>query len=84
MYVAEYKRNSKGIIDSRLRMYTDRFNNIIAIVPPLPEQQAIASYLDEKCAKIDSAIENIVKQIDASKRLKRALINEVITGQRAV
>ena len=84
MYVAEYKRNSKGIIDSRLRMYTDRFNNIIAIVPPLPEQQAIASYLDEKCAKIDAAIENISKQIDASKRLKRALINEVITGQRAV
>ena len=84
MYVAEYKRNSKGIIDSRLRMYTDRFNNIIAIVPPLSEQEAIASYLDEKCAKIDAAIENIGKQIDASKRLKRALINEVITGQRAV
>lgn len=84
MYVAEYKRNSKGIIDSRLRMYTDRFNNIIAIVPPHSEQKAIANYLDEKCAKIDAAIENIGKQIDASKRLKRALINEVITGQRAV
>lgn len=84
MYVAEYKRNSKGIIDSRLRMYTDRFNNIIAIVPPLSEQEAIACYLDEKCAKIDAAIENISKQIDVSKRLKRALINEVITGQRAV
>ena len=84
MYVAEYKRNSKGIIDSRLRLYTDRFNNIIAIVPPLSEQQAIANYLDEKCAKIDAAIENIGKQIDASKRLKRALINEVITGQRVV
>lgn len=84
MYVAEYKRNSKGIIDSRLRMYTDRFNNIIAIVPPHSEQKAIANYLDEKCAKIDAAIENIGKQIDASMRLKRALINEVITGQRAV
>ena len=84
MYVAEYKRNSKGIIDSRLRMYTDRFNNIIAIVPPHSEQKAIANYLDEKCAKIDAAIENIGQQIDASKRLKRALINEVITGQRAV
>ena len=84
MYVAEYKRNSKGIIDSRLRMYTDRFNNIMAIVPPLSEQQAIAAYLDEKCSKIDAATENIGKQIDALKRLKRALINEVVTGQRAV
>lgn len=84
MYVAEYKRNSKGIIDSRLRMYTDRFNNIMAIVPPLSEQQAIAAYLDEKCTKINAATENIGKQIDALKRLKRALINEVVTGQRAV
>lgn len=52
--------------------------------PPLNEQLIIANYLDEKCSKIDVAIENIGKQIDALKRLKRALINEVITGQRAV
>lgn len=84
MYVTEYKRNSKGIIDSRLRMYTDRFNNIMSIFPPIPEQQTIADYLDEKCSKIDAVIENIGKQINALKRLKRALINEVITGQRAV
>jgi type I restriction enzyme S subunit len=81
MYVAEYKRNSKGIIDSRLRLYNDRFNNILTIVPPLSEQQAIADYLDEKCAKIDAAIENISKQIEASKRLKKAIINEAISGK---
>lgn len=84
MYVAEYKRHSKGIIDSRLRLYTDRFNNIMAVVPPYEEQQTIATYLDEKCVKIDAAIANIDKQTDALKRLKRSLINEVITGQRAV
>lgn len=84
MYVAEYKRHSKGIIDSRLRLYTDRFNNIMVVVPPYKEQQAIAAYLDEKSAKIDAAIANIDKQTDALKRLKRSLINEVITGQRAV
>ena len=37
-----------------------------------------------KCANIEAAIKNIGKQIDALKRLKRALINEVVTGQRAV
>ena len=56
----------------------------MSIFPPIPEQQTIADYLDEKCSKIDAAIENIGKQINALKRLKRALINEVITGQRAV
>lgn len=53
-------------------------------MPSLGEQQTIASYLDDKCARIDAATENIGKQIDALKRLKRALINEVVTGQRAV
>lgn len=53
-------------------------------VPPIEEQQAIAAYLDEKSAKIDAAIAIIDKQIDALMRLKRALINEVITGQRAI
>ena len=53
-------------------------------IPSIEEQTRIIEYLDEKCAKIDAAIENIGKQIDASKRLKWALINEIITGQRAV
>ena len=53
-------------------------------IPSIEEQTRIIDYLDEKCTKIDAAIENIGKQIDASKRLVRALINEVITGQRAV
>lgn len=50
-------------------------------MPPLSEQQEIANYLDEKCAKIDAAIENITKQIDASKRLRKAIINEAISGK---
>ena len=58
--------------------------NMIFALPPYEEQQSIAAYLDEKCAKIDAAIANIDKQTDALKRLKRSLINEVITGQRAV
>lgn len=56
----------------------------LVFLPPLSEQQAIANYLDDKCSKIDAAIENIEKQIDALKRLKRSLINEVVIGQRAV
>lgn len=49
-------------------------------MPSLGEQQTIASYLDDKCARIDATTENIGKQIDALKRLRRALINEVVTG----
>lgn len=84
MYVKEFKRHSKGIIDSRLRLYNDRFNNISAIYPPLPEQRAIAAYLDDKCAKIDTIVSNLDKQISCYGDLKRSLIDEVITGKRAV
>ena len=78
-YIAEFKRNSKGIIDSRLRLYSDRFFNIKTIVPPLAEQQAIADYLDKKTAEIDKQITALEKKSDAYQRLKRSLISEVVT-----
>ena len=53
-------------------------------LPPLPEQRAIATYLDDKCAKIDTIVSNLDKQISCYGDLKRSLIDEVITGKRAV
>ena len=53
-------------------------------LPPLPEQRAIAIYLDDKCAKIDTIVSNLDKQISRYGDLKRSLIDEVITGKRAV
>ena len=53
-------------------------------IPPLPEQRAIAPYLDDKCAKIDTIVSNLGKQISRYADLKRSLIDEVITGKRAV
>lgn len=53
-------------------------------LPPLPEQRAIATFLDDKCAKIDTIVSNLDKQISRYADLKRSLIDEVITGKRAV
>lgn len=58
--------------------------NLLMCFPPLPEQQSIASYLDEKCSEIDANIANLEKQIEKYKELKRALISEVVTGKRMV
>lgn len=60
------------------------FGGLSIYLPSFEEQRAIANYLDEKCAKIDSAVENISKQIEASKRLKRAIINEAISGKTTI
>lgn len=54
------------------------------ILPPIPEQRVIATYLDDKCAKIDTIVSNHDKQISRYADLKRSLIDEIITGKRAV
>lgn len=69
---------------TRINIKIDKITSQFIILPPLSEQQEIVRYLDGKCAEIDRAIENTTKQIDAYKRLRRSLINEVVTGQRAV
>ena len=53
-------------------------------LPPYQEQQEIVVYLDDKLSKVDYAITLLNTQIEKYKLLKRSLINEVITGQRAV
>ena len=79
--IAEFKRNSTGIIESRLRLYSDSFYALSMAVPPLGEQTAIAKYLDKKTAQIDRIVIAINTQIDRLKDLRKALINDVVTGK---
>lgn len=60
------------------------FANIHIPIPPISEQREIVAYLDEKCGKIDAIVEKIETKIERLKELKRSLINEVVTGQRAI
>lgn len=69
---------------TRINIKIDRVASQFVSIPSYIEQQVIASYLDERCAKIDAAIAIIDKQIKALNKLKRSLINEVVTGKRAV
>lgn len=57
---------------------TDLGNNPVAF-PPLVEQQAIASYLDEKCGKINGAIDVQKKKIDLLNELKQTIITNAVT-----
>lgn len=61
----------------------DIYNAFIP-VPPISEQTAIASYLDRKCATIDTSISNAQHQIDLLQEYKQSLITEVVTGKRKV
>lgn len=75
---------AKGI---RERTTDFRYKTLVTLhfpVPPYIEQQQIAAYLDEKCGKIDAIIEKVGTQVERLKELKRSLINEVVTGKRAI
>ncbi len=47
--------------------------------PPLPEQHAIAAYLDRQCALIDSVTEKTKASIEEYKKLRQAVITQAVT-----
>ena len=48
-------------------------------IPTFEEQKAIASYLDEKCGKINGAIDVQKKKIDLLNELKQTIITNAVT-----
>lgn len=50
-------------------------------VPPLSEQQAIVTYIDEKLSKIDRCLADLQTEIDYLKEFKQRLISDAVTGQ---
>ena len=83
-WVEEFYRNGKGIVADLWTTNYSIMRNIEIALPPIEEQRQIADYLDVKCSKIDAIIEKISAKIERLKLLKRALINEVVTGQRPI
>lgn len=81
MYAGAFKTQSRGIIESRLRLYPNRFYPFYVPIPPLSEQQSIVAFIKEKTEAIDSAIEKLENQIELMKQYKQRLISDVVTGQ---
>ena len=63
--------------------YSD-LRKLLLLSPPITEQQAIADYLDEKCADIDSLIQTKQSKIDSLKEYKKSIIYEYVTGKKEV
>jgi len=87
-YKAEFKRVSTGIIDSRLRLYPDKFYCIPSIVPPIEEQDTIVNFIDNKLKQLRLLIkryEVLFGKIDRKRGLikeyKDSLIETCILGQ---
>ena len=65
----------------RKTVRADKFQQIYMPLPPLDEQQAIVSYIEEKCEKIDKLASELQSEIDYLKEYKQRLIADCVTGQ---
>ena len=79
--VSELKKHSRGIMDMRLRLYFDKFADVMVPVPPMSEQKEIVAYIHRVTNKIATAITCKQNEIEKLKEYKATLINSAVTGK---
>lgn len=79
LYKGRIKAASTGVIESRLRLYSDDLGRIEAILPPPDEQAAIVRFLDHANRKIDGFIRAKRKLIGLLNEQKQAIIHRAVT-----
>lgn len=82
-FIAEMNSFTLTIRDGKNISFVD-FANSVTPYPPIKEQQKIADYLDDKCAKIDKLIAIKQAKIDKLQEYKKSLIYEYVTGKKEV
>lgn len=75
----EFRKKSTGIIDSRLRLYSDKFFSIFSVVPPVEEQNKIVSYIKTQSDKINHFIVKKQQFIALLKEQRQSVITKAIT-----
>ena len=79
IYKARIKSVSTGVVESRLRLYTDDLYRLESLVPPLPEQTAIVRFLDHADRRIQRYIRAKQKLIALLEEQKQAIIHQAVT-----
>lgn len=78
-YAQEFERLSTGMRVGQWDLGISDFMRVPALLPPFPEQSAIAAYLDTQCAKIDEIIAQAKASIEDYKQWKASIIYEAVT-----
>ena len=78
-YKVRIKEVSTGVVESRLRLYTDDLYRLEGLLPPLPEQAAIVRFLDHADRRIRRYIRAKQKLIKLLEEQKLVLIHRAVT-----
>ena len=79
VYKTRIKTLSTGVVESRLRLYTDSFFRIEGLLPPPTEQAAIVRFLDWANGRLERAIRAKRKVIALLHEQKQAIIHKAVT-----
>lgn len=82
MEIIDYSQFITGSAQPKLSQ--ENLNNVFLVVPPLNEQQCIASYLEEKISCIDTIVCKKQEQLSTIQQHKKSLIYEYVTGKKRV
>ena len=66
---------------AQAHLNAEELGGFIILVPPISEQRAIAAFLEQETAGIDTMIEKIQKSIDLLREYRTALISSAVTGK---
>lgn len=79
IYVGEFRRRTKGIVEGFWRLYTDDFYNVTALLPPREEQDQIVAYLRAQDAHIARFIKAKRELIKLLTEQKLTIIDHAVT-----
>lgn len=79
MYVGEFRRRTKGIVEGFWRLYTDDFYDVSALLPPPEEQDKIVAYLRVQDAHIARFIKTKRDLIGLLTEQKLRIIDHAVT-----
>lgn len=80
-YLSEFNRRVRGIVVGFLRLYSDDFNAIPALVPPPEEQEQIVAFINRLNSDFGVMQGKIEAEIDLLIELKSTVIASAVTGK---
>ena len=75
----EFRSRSKGIIESRLRLYPDALLAMQVELPDLPTQRRIANFLDHETVRIDALLAKKERLLDVMAESRFSSISRTVT-----
>lgn len=76
-FLAQYEAKAVGV--TRFGLTRHAFKEALIPLPPLPEQERIAAYLDSSCAELDAAVAAKHRQLETLDALTGAIIHQAVT-----